>query len=74
MELGRLYRAAVSALRGLGAVVGQRSATEHPFRRTGISKGVAGATFRNLREIVSAPDPALTMRQFINWPSAPCAP
>lgn len=46
MELGRLYRAAVSALRGLGAVVGQRSATEHPFRRTGISKGVAGATFQ----------------------------
>jgi prepilin-type N-terminal cleavage/methylation domain-containing protein len=46
MELGRLYRAAVSALRGLGAVVGQRSATEHPLRPAGILKGVTGATFQ----------------------------
>ncbi len=74
MELGRLDHAAVSALRGLGAVVGQRSATEHPLRPAGILKGVTGATFRNLQEIVSAPDPALSMRHLFNWPPAPCVP
>ena len=46
MELGCLDHAAVSALRGLGAVVGQGSATEHPLTGTGILKGVTGATFQ----------------------------